>query len=134
MITFAAIFPAANSSVERLRVTWKEDEEKVCCHKALTLDHGNVDVLYNKAVAFGKLGDYIQAIKNYDQALAVDPNNAGALAGKGFALHQLGNNDQAIIYYDKALALDPTTIEPNLQDAIVGKRLSLGALNQTQSK
>jgi tetratricopeptide (TPR) repeat protein len=62
------------------------------------LDPRNVDVLYNKGVAFGKLVDYTQAIQYYDQALAIEPNYTGALIGKGFALHQLGSNNQSYCF------------------------------------
>ena len=65
------------------------------------MDPRNVDVLYNKGVALGKLGEYAQAIQYYDQALAIEPNYTGALVGKGFALDQLGSNNQAIQYYYK---------------------------------
>ena len=49
---------------------------------------------------------------------------------KGFALAASQKYDESIKYYDMALAL-----EPNLQDAINGKHLSLEASkNQTQIK
>jgi tetratricopeptide (TPR) repeat protein len=75
------------------------------------LDPSNVDILYNKGVALGKLGDYTQAISYYDRALAIEPTYTGALTGKGFALHQLRSNIQAIVYYDKALAIDPSNVD-----------------------
>ena len=59
----------------------------------------------------------------------VNPTNVDTLTNKGVALTALHKYDESIKYYDKALAIEPT-----LEYAINGKRLSLEALNNTQIK
>ena len=59
------------------------------------------------------LGNYADALTNFDRALALDKNYAPALAGKAVALNGQGNFADAIIAADAALALkssDPTAL------------------------
>ncbi len=51
------------------------------------------------------LGNYADALTNFDKALAVDKNYGPALAGKAVALNGLGNYADAIIAADRAIAI-----------------------------
>ena len=57
----------------------------------------------------------------------MNPNSVNALAGKGVDLGALGKYKESILLFDKALAKDPKN-----NAALIGKKLSLQALNQSK--
>ena len=61
----------------------------------------------NRGNANDKLGDYAQAIEDYDQALRLDPNVALTYYNRGITYSDLGDIARAIEDYDQALRLDP---------------------------
>ncbi len=54
----------------------------------------------NRGSAYGILGEYRRAIKDYDEALRLDPDFAGAYYGRGRAYDELGEYRRAIKDYD----------------------------------
>jgi tetratricopeptide (TPR) repeat protein len=57
------------------------------------------------------LGDYQQAIKDFDRAIELDPKLAEAYWGRGKTYHGLGDYQQAIKDFDRAIELDPKLAE-----------------------
>ena len=57
------------------------------------------------------LGDYQQAIKDFDRAIELDPKLAEAYWGRGNTYHALGDYQQAIKDFDRAIELDPRFAE-----------------------
>ena len=53
------------------------------------MDPNYTDALYNKGLVFDSLGNYNEAIKNYDKVLEIDPNYTDALKNKNDALNKL---------------------------------------------
>src|SRR5215469_1862885 len=86
---------------------------------------GDLTMLVKEGEALYNLGEYSQAILNFDKALAIDPHYIRALTDKGLALGELGNHTGAIIYFDKALAI---VINPHDVDALNSKGVALSAL------
>jgi tetratricopeptide (TPR) repeat protein len=53
------------------------------------------------------IGDYQEAIKDFDRAIELDPKLAGAYWGRGKTYHELGDYQEAIKDFDRAIELDP---------------------------
>ncbi len=65
-------------------------------------------IVYNRrGVAYYDLGEYRQAIEDYDQALRLDPGYAKAYYNRGNAYGRRGEYRRAIEDFDQALRLDP---------------------------
>ncbi len=67
----------------------------------------NANRLFERGMAFFKLGEYHIAIEFFDKALEIDPEFKLALNNKGASLMMLGRFDEAIKCYDKLLELNP---------------------------
>ena len=61
----------------------------------------------NRGVAYDKLGNFIQAVSDYNEAIARDPNSANAYNNRGVTCGKQGNSVQAISDYSKAIAINP---------------------------
>ena len=53
------------------------------------------------------LGEYAEAIADYDRAIGLDPNSANAYFGRAYVKFSLGEDMAAIADYEKAVELDP---------------------------
>ena len=73
----------------------------------LRLQPDNAHAYINRGNAKGDLGQYQDAISDYDQALQLQPGNAHAYDHRGFARFMLGQYQNAIADYDQALQLRP---------------------------
>ncbi len=65
----------------------------------------------NRGIAFGKLGEFGKAIKDYNEALYQSPSNYKALYCRGAAYAKLNLVSQAIADYSAAIALKPSYYE-----------------------
>jgi tetratricopeptide (TPR) repeat protein len=69
---------------------------------------GPSDVIYCiRGAAYGKLGNYAQAIEDSDRAIEIRPGYADAYKNRAVAYGELGNYRQAISDYDKAIEINP---------------------------
>ena len=66
---------------------------------------------YDLGNSYHGLGDYQQAIKDFDRAIELDPQLAEAYWGRGRTYHGLGDYQQAIKDFDRAIELDPKLAE-----------------------
>ncbi len=64
-------------------------------------------VYNNRGIAYYDLGEYAQAIENYDQSLRIDANDADYYNNRGNAYAKLEEYARAIADYDQALQLNP---------------------------
>jgi tetratricopeptide (TPR) repeat protein len=69
---------------------------------------GPSDVMLNsRGVAYGKLGNQMQAISDYDRTIEINPKYVEAYANRGIAYGKLGNQMQAISDFDRAIEINP---------------------------
>jgi len=71
-------------------------------------EDAKVKLLYNKGNKFVKLGQYENAIKEYDAAIEQDPGYVRAYFGKAIALKKMRRYDEAEQAYQKVIEIDPT--------------------------
>lgn len=74
--------------------------------KAIEIDPVNVDAYQNRAVLFKKIGDWSEALADYDMVFSLKPN-AIAHFNRANLLDHMGAFDKALIEYDEAIRLDP---------------------------
>ena len=75
------------------------------------------------AVAKATLGQYEEAIADYDKAIEIDDNNSAAYHNRGIAKTNLERHEEAIADYDKAIMLIETEIKSNPNDQTLVERL-----------
>jgi len=69
------------------------------------------EAYYNRGVAYAKLNQYEQAIKDYDKAIELNPNYAEAYNNRGNAYAKLNEHERAIEDFNKAVELNPNLAE-----------------------
>ena len=62
---------------------------------------------YNRGYVKFDLGQYQEALVDYDQAIELDPNSSLAYNNRGYAKANLGQYQEALTDYDQAIELDP---------------------------
>jgi len=65
------------------------------------------NVYFNRGFAYGRIGQYDQAISDLTKALEINPRFADAYLFRADAYAQIGKYDQAISDYTKALEINP---------------------------
>ncbi|MCX5815905.1 MAG: tetratricopeptide repeat protein [Proteobacteria bacterium] len=76
-------------------------------NKTIRLKPDYADAYYNRGVAYTKLGQYQQAIKDYDEAIRLKPDYADAYYNRGIEYDDLGQHQQTIKDYNEAIHLKP---------------------------
>jgi protein O-mannosyl-transferase len=74
---------------------------------ALRVTDNNYTAYYNRGTAYADLGNYRQAIEDYDKVVEINPKYKEAYNNRGNASAILGNYRQAIGDYDKAIEINP---------------------------
>jgi tetratricopeptide (TPR) repeat protein len=74
--------------------------------KAIQLKPDYVDAYNNRGNAKGRLGNYKEAILDFDQSIKLKPN-ASAYYNRGVAKRKLNNYKDCILDYDQAISLKP---------------------------
>ncbi|NLD82107.1 MAG: tetratricopeptide repeat protein [Smithella sp.] len=77
----------------------------------LNVTRNNWLINNNRGLAYKNLGDYPQAIKDFDEAIRIKPEYAEAYYNRGLAHKALGNAGQAIADYSRAIRLKPNMAE-----------------------
>ncbi len=71
------------------------------------------------------MGNYEQAIADYNSCLAIQPDDAGALHSRGLAYERMGKSDRALEDYQQA-----TSTNPQLADVYINRGVELGRIGQ----
>jgi len=74
---------------------------------ALSYQPNNARVMRSVAFAYGSLGDFARAEKEYAKSFAMDPNDAFGHADLAFLLKQSGDTKRAIEQLEEAVKLQP---------------------------
>ncbi len=77
----------------------------------LEVTHNNWLITNNRGLAYKNLGDYPQAMKDFDEAIRIKPEYAEAYYNRGLAHKALGNAGQAIADYSRAIRIKPNMAE-----------------------
>lgn len=62
----------------------------------------NSFALYNRGIAYDRLGDYEAAVADFSAAIALDPSNADFYHNRGFSRRKMGQFEAAIADYTQA--------------------------------
>jgi tetratricopeptide (TPR) repeat protein len=97
----------------------QRDEAIAELGRAVELDPGHVDALYNAAVALAAAGRHEEAARDYARILAIDPGAVDAMIGLGRASLLSGQPAEAEAPLRRAQAIAPTRPDlPPLLDAL----------------
>jgi len=77
----------------------------------LKVTRNNWLISNNRGLAYKNLGDYNQAIKDFEAAIGMKPDYAEAYYNRGLAHKALGNVGQAIADYSQAIRIKPNLVE-----------------------
>ncbi len=77
---------------------------------ALSLDRGDEQILYSRAMAFNAIGNQQAARTDLQNILVREPHTEIDHLNRGLALQQLGDSGQAISEYTKAIQLNKNSI------------------------
>ena len=100
-----------------------------CSYSALEINPELAPCYYNRGIAYGKRGNYNQAIKDYSRAIELDPKFAAAYTNRGIAYYNLRNYNQAIMDYSRAIEINQKNAIPYYNRGIVYGEL--GNYNQS---
>jgi len=70
---------------------------------------------FSRGTAYGELGNYREAIKDFDKTIEINPKHADAYYNQGIAYHHLGNKEQALSDYKTAARLGLKTAQDYLR-------------------
>ncbi|SPR16271.1 tetratricopeptide repeat protein [Orientia tsutsugamushi] len=73
---------------------------------------------YVQGIALYELGQYQEAIDNYDIAIKHKPDLAEAYMNKGVALRKLGQHQEAIKKFNLAIKYNPGLIAPYISKVL----------------
>ena len=65
----------------------------------------------SRGLAWLNLGDFDQAIEDYERALRIRPKMKEAYLGRGIGLDAKGEYDRAVLEYNRAISIDPKFAE-----------------------
>lgn len=102
LLSFGLLAKTATNQI----AVW-HDSLTLWSHQIETYPNSGYKAYDNRGIAYGSLGNYHQAIKDFDRAIELNPNNAVAYSNRGNAYNSLGKRQQALEDLNKAIKLDP---------------------------
>ncbi|MEN6321237.1 MAG: tetratricopeptide repeat protein [Syntrophaceae bacterium] len=100
-----------------------------CSHSTLEMNPKIASCYYNRGIAYGKRGNYNQAVKDYSRAIELNPKFTEAYTNRGIANDNLSDYNQAIKDYSRAIEINPKNATPYYNRGIAYHRLG----NRTQA-
>jgi tetratricopeptide (TPR) repeat protein len=71
----------------------------------------HIDALLFRAAAHGRLGEFDEAMADYNNAVQIDPKFGPAFALRGAAWHDKGEFEKALDDFDEAIRFDPESVD-----------------------
>nr|CBH39654.1 conserved hypothetical secreted protein, containing tetratricopeptide repeats [uncultured archaeon]CBH39780.1 conserved hypothetical secreted protein, containing tetratricopeptide repeats [uncultured archaeon] len=91
----------------------------------LTKSHGGYTKYEAKGLAYYNLGQYDEAITNYNRVIELKPT-VGAYRGLGIVYSEIGASENATVAFEKALEMDTSIIEEGTYRSMYSKYYSRG--------
>ncbi len=111
LIAVLALVSYNRNRVWRSEFTLWEDVARKSPHKARA---------YNGLGTFyGKHGDFIRALSDFNKAIAIDPDFAEAYNNRGNTYSKEGNYTQALLNFNKALEINPSYAQAHTNRGII---------------
>lgn len=79
-----------------------------------------------RGISFDKLGQFEQAVADFNEVLRLEPNNSVAYFNRGSTYDSMGAQDQAIADFGRALELDPGQGDGDAADGPPASRQASG--------
>lgn len=92
-------------------------------NRSLETDPRQAYIFKERAAAYDRLQNYVQAIADYTAALEIEPEDATVLHARGRAYEQLGRFERALEDYQRAVAIDP-----QLSDVYTQRGIAFGKM------
>jgi hypothetical protein len=104
-------------------ITWTQvgywqNSITLCDHTLKVTDY-NWLAYNSRGIAYKNLGNYRQAIEDYDRAIEINPGFAEGYSNRGNAYNEFGNYRQAIEDYGRAIEIKPDFAEAHYNRACV---------------
>ena len=94
-------------------------------NKALEANPRQADLFKERAAAYERLRNYVQAIADYSSSLEIEPHDANVFHLRGIAYEQIGQLSRAQEDYQRAIA-----IHPQLADEYINRGVTFGQMGQ----
>ena len=111
-----------------LAVSGSLDEAESAYARALELDPGSVQALFNLGLLRQQRGDLAGAVSEYTELLAIEPGHAWAQYQLGAAYDALGERELAVARYAEAFTLDPELLFAEKNPHVIENQLVTEAL------
>ena len=115
----------SNSSLSTTNTTSSTTQQDLPQSVATEVGNLEAEAYFNQANQQYDEGNFLGAIKSYDQALHIKPDDHDAWHNRGMALDELGQFEEAIASYDQALQF-----KPDLHQAWYNRGMALYTLGQ----
>lgn len=78
-----------------------------CFDKALSLEHENIQALYNRGRALSRVGNLKASLNDFEKLTQIQPSNPSYIGDYAVALYLNEKNDEALTQFNLALSLEP---------------------------
>ncbi len=114
LISLGSLVPAVAQQGRDWQTCMRAEPSQSLSACTRIIDRGSREPVKGRAMAYyyrgavrGRMGDFADAIRDYDESIRIDPTYSGAYTNRGAAFNELGDHDRAIRDLDEAIRLDP---------------------------
>ena len=88
--------------------------------EALKLESKDNIPYFNRGIAYGKIGQNEEALKDFNKVVELEPEKVSAYMNRGIIYSRLGKNEEALKDYNKVVELEPENVSAILSTAEIG--------------
>jgi tetratricopeptide (TPR) repeat protein len=122
LLTLSALSILCLSIIAWTQVEYWQNSITLCDHTLKVTDN-NCIIYHMRGFTYNGLGNYSQAIEDYNRAIKIKPGYLEAYNNRGIAYSGLGNYKQAIEDYDRAIKIKPNYADAYYNKGVVYMRL-----------